>query len=50
MANQLSGALVLLEAEIVENDDVDGRQSGASFDAALEDGGIGPETASPAAS
>lgn len=42
MANQLGGALVLVEADIVENDDVAGRQFGSelSFDVALEDGGI----------
>lgn len=42
LANQLGGALVLVEADIVENDDVAGRQFGSelSFDVALEDGGI----------
>lgn len=42
MANQLGGALVLVEADIVENDDISGRQFGSelSFDVAFEDGGI----------
>lgn len=42
MADQLCGALVLVEADIVENDDIAGRQFGSElrFDVAFEDGGV----------
>lgn len=42
MADQLRGALALVEADIVENDDITGRQFGSElrFDVVFEDGGI----------
>lgn len=42
LANQLCGALVLVEADIVENDDIAGRQFGSElrFDIVFEDGAI----------